>query len=82
MGNIIGPQTFRTKDAPRFMPAEITIIALFGACVIDMVLLFFYLSSQNRNKEKETMKPGYRKEAGSEFWDLTDRENKDFVYAL
>ena len=27
VGNIIGPQTFRPKDAPRYVPAEITIIA-------------------------------------------------------
>jgi ACS family allantoate permease-like MFS transporter len=26
-GNIIGPQTFRPKDAPRYIPAEIVIVS-------------------------------------------------------
>jgi len=28
VGNIIGPQTFRPKDAPRYIPAEIVIVSL------------------------------------------------------
>lgn len=27
VGNIIGPQTFRPKDAPRYIPAEIVIVS-------------------------------------------------------
>lgn len=82
VGSIVGPQTFRAKDAPRYVPAEITIIVLFAACMVDMLLLFLYLARQNRQKEMKRQRPGYVKQEGIEFWDLTDRENPEFVYAL
>lgn len=82
VGNIVGPQTFRAKDAPRYVSAEITIIVLFAACMVDMLLLFSYLAWQNRQKEMKRQRHGYVKQDGVEFWDLTDRENPEFVYAL
>jgi ACS family allantoate permease-like MFS transporter len=33
-GNIIGPQTFRPKDAPRYIPAEIVIVSFCIHCII------------------------------------------------
>jgi ACS family allantoate permease-like MFS transporter len=33
-GNIIGPQTFQTKDKPQYRPAEITIIVCWAACLV------------------------------------------------
>ena len=82
VGNIVGPQTFRAKDAPRFVPAEITIVVLFAACTVDMLLLFSYLLWQNRLKEHKRAEVGYMKKEDMEFWDLTDRENSEFVYSL
>lgn len=38
VGNIVGPRIFRAKDAPRYVSAEITIIVLFAACMVDMML--------------------------------------------
>ena len=82
VGNIVGPQTFRAKAAPRYVSAEITIIVLFAACMVDMLLLFSYLAWQNRQKERKRQTEGHVKQEGIEFWDLTDRENLEFVYAL
>ena len=82
VGNIVGPQTFRAEDAPRYVSAEITIIVLFAACMLDMLLLFSYLVWQNRQKERRRQREGYVKQEGIEFWDLTDRENLEFTYAL
>jgi ACS family allantoate permease-like MFS transporter len=42
VGNIIGPQTFRTKDAPRYVPGEIGILVCYGVCLLD--LCFIYVS--------------------------------------
>lgn len=42
-GNIVGPQTFRAKDAPRYVPAEITIVCCWGVCLLD--LAFIYVST-------------------------------------
>ncbi|RFU29208.1 hypothetical protein B7463_g7128, partial [Scytalidium lignicola] len=82
VGNIIGPQTFRPKDAPRYTPAEITIICCWGACLINLVFIAWYYRSQNKKKAAMRAAPGYRKLDQQEFLDLTDCENPEFVYTL
>ncbi|KAL9051457.1 MAG: hypothetical protein Q9162_005988 [Coniocarpon cinnabarinum] len=81
-GNIIGPQTFRPKDAPRYVPAEITIIACWSFCLLDLACIYTYCRWQNRKKSKVRNAPGYTRLENQEFLDLTDRENPEFVYVL
>ena len=81
-GNIIGPQTFRPKDAPRYVPAEIVIIACWAFCLVNLGLIYTYCRYQNNNKRKAREAPGYTKLENQEFLDLTDRENPEFVYSL
>ena len=72
-GNIIGPQTFRPKDAPRYVPAEITIIVCWGACLLDLGFIYWYCKHQNRKKARLRAQPAYEKVENQEFMDLTDR---------
>ena len=81
-GNIIGPQTFRPKDAPRYVPAEITIIVCWCCCLVDLACIYAYFRYQNRKKRKIREAPGYQKLENQEFLDLTDRENPEFNYVL
>jgi len=37
IGNIIAPQTFQAADAPRYMPAKITLIAVMGGAAVVAV---------------------------------------------
>jgi MFS transporter, ACS family, allantoate permease len=60
-GNIIGPQTFRPKDAPRYLPAEITILACWSACLLDILFIFWYCRRQNKKKAGIRAQPGYVK---------------------
>ncbi|GAB7355398.1 hypothetical protein MBLNU459_g5917t1 [Dothideomycetes sp. NU459] len=82
VGNIIGPQTFRPKDAPRYVPAEITIICCWGVCIVDMFFIYWYSRRQNRIKAAVRASPEYVKLENQEWLDLTDRENPEFVYTL
>ncbi|KAL8930433.1 MAG: hypothetical protein Q9208_000617 [Pyrenodesmia sp. 3 TL-2023] len=66
-GNIIGPQTFRPKDAPRYVPAEITIICCWHL---------------NKKKAAFRARPEYVKLENQEWLDLTDKENPEFIYSL
>ncbi|MCJ1473416.1 hypothetical protein MMC13_002067, partial [Lambiella insularis] len=75
VGNIIGPQTFRPQDMPRYKPAEITIIVCWVACLVDLVLIWCYCRYQNRKKAAIREDPGYTKLDNQEWLDLTDREN-------
>lgn len=78
----IGPQTFRPKDQPRYKPAEITIIVCWGACIVDLLFIWWYYRNQNRKKAGLRAQPHYRKLENQEWLDLTDRENPEFVYTL
>ena len=64
VGNIIGPQTFRAKDAPRYIPAEITIVVILTACMADMLFILAYLTRRNRQKEENRQRDGYVKQKG------------------
>ncbi|KAL9012317.1 MAG: hypothetical protein Q9173_002912 [Seirophora scorigena] len=81
-GNIIGPQTFRPKDRPRYVPAEITIICCWGACLCDILFIYWYCKHENKKKAAFRARPEYRKLENQEWLDLTDRENPEFVYSL
>jgi len=81
-GNIIGPQTFRPKDAPRYVPAEVTIIVCWGLCLIDMYFIAWYCRYQNKKKAALRAADGYVKLENQEWLDLTDRENPEFIYTL
>ncbi|MCJ1429578.1 hypothetical protein MMC29_007493 [Sticta canariensis] len=81
-GNIIGPQTFRPKDAPRYAPAEVTIVCCWGVCIIDLLFISWYYRHQNRKKAAFRAQPEYQKLENQEWLDLTDKENPEFVYSL
>ena len=61
VGNIIGPQTFRPKDAPEYRPGEITIIVCMGCCLIDLYFIYWYCKRQNKKKEMIRAHPEYVK---------------------
>lgn len=81
-GNIIGPQLFRPKDEPRYIPAEITDLVCWSVCILDLAYIHWYYRARNKKHEELRNMPGYIKVDKQEFLDLTDRENKEFVYSL
>ncbi|TVY94432.1 putative transporter [Lachnellula willkommii] len=82
VGNIIGPQVFRPKDAPRYLPAEITMVVCYSVCALELILIFLYYKRLNKKNAAFRATPGYKKLDKQEFLDLTDKENKEFVYTL
>jgi len=82
VGNIIGPQVFQAKDAPDYRPAKITIIVCWVLSLLDILFIYWWCRSQNAKKAAVRAQPGYVKIEGQEFYDLTDRENPEFIYSL
>lgn len=82
VGNIIGPQVFQAKDAPQYRPAEITVVVCWAVCVLDVLFIYWWWRRENARKAEIRAQPGYVKIEGQEFYDLTDRENPEFVYSL
>jgi ACS family allantoate permease-like MFS transporter len=69
VGNIIGPQVFRPEDAPRYVPAEITIIVCWGVCLLDLYFIWWWYRRQNANKAQARGKPGYVRLENQEYDD-------------
>ncbi|ORY01750.1 major facilitator superfamily transporter [Clohesyomyces aquaticus] len=76
LGNILGPLTFRDADAPEFIPAKITIVAVDTSVVLAVGVLLLYYRWENKRRDKA----GIAHQQDIEFSDLTDRENKELRY--
>lgn len=78
VGNIVGPETFRAKEAPGFRSAKLTLVIAWALLVAFSPLAGGYYALKNRSREKRagevTDKQAY---AG-----LTDKENQTFRYHL
>ncbi|EST09991.1 Major facilitator superfamily [Kalmanozyma brasiliensis GHG001] len=86
VGNLIGPQTYRAKDAPDYVPAKITLITMFGfaaLCLIAIGATHYIWNKQNGmlgmgadvegDAAKET-------EDHEDLTDLTDKQRASFRY--
>ena len=87
IANIIGPQTFQSRDAPNYIPAKITIFAVAGGAMVVSVLLRLLYGFRNRKSVKvrqaqlaelEAEGTANLREEGDA--NQTDRTNKAFVY--
>ncbi|KAB8079008.1 major facilitator superfamily domain-containing protein [Aspergillus leporis] len=81
-GNIIGPQIFRPQDAPRYVPAEITIIVCWGVCLFLIAFIWWWYRRQNAKKAQIRASPDYVRLENQEWLDLTDWENHELEYSL
>ena len=75
-GNILGPLTFRNEDAPRYIPAKLSIVVVDSVAIGTTVLLLLYYRWQNKRRDAAVLE--HTRDV--EFADLTDRENKEFRY--
>ena len=78
LGNILGPLTFRNADAPDFIPAKVTIVAVDGVAILSTITLLLYYRWQNKRREKHMAGVEHKRDV--EFADLTDIENWEFRY--
>jgi hypothetical protein len=77
IANIIGPQTFQSKDAPGYKPAKITVFVVCGASMVLAFCLRILYGVRNKRRVAES---GMTEILGDEHMDLTDQTNPRFVY--
>lgn len=80
VGNLVGPQVFKSKEAPVYSTALITILACFLAAIVNLVLLCFLASRENKRRDALGAEPAVSSHRSSD--DKTDRENLAFRYTL
>lgn len=55
----LGPQTFRPEDAPRYVPAEVTVIVCWGVCLFLLDGVWMWYRRENEKKILFTARPEY-----------------------
>ncbi|EON96760.1 putative allantoate permease protein [Phaeoacremonium minimum UCRPA7] len=73
VGNIIGPQTFIAKQAPEYTGGITAMLVSYCVCICLAVGLGFSYWRTNKAREASEAE-------GGGFLDMTDKENKTFVY--
>ncbi|KAF7366791.1 MFS domain-containing protein [Mycena sanguinolenta] len=86
VGNIIGPQLFKPKDAPQYIPAKIILLVTEIVTAMIAAALRIYYGWQNSKRDAAEKREHERTDvkveevANIEWLNLTDRENKTFRY--
>ncbi|TXT13083.1 hypothetical protein VHUM_01484 [Vanrija humicola] len=78
VGSLVGPQCFKQKDAPAYVPALTVIVVMLAVCILLFIATHFLYA--HRNRKRVWTEGNEPLAADSE--DLTDRENPHFHYAL
>lgn len=76
VGNLIAPQIFQEKDAPRYLPGFIVHLVVYGVYLLLVVVTRIVLLARNRQKAAQVAEISH----DLAFQDLTDRENPNFRY--
>lgn len=93
IANIISPQLWQSKDKPRYVPAWVVQIVLSFSIAPGLIAIVWYILKQRNNVRLAELstkdKTGFIKDdEGNEFevnvaaLDLTDLEDKTFIYPL
>ena len=83
-GNIIGPQTFRSSDAPNYPKAKAAIVGCYCAAIVLMAAMTWLNVRENNKRDRLQAELGdkYVEIENQEFADLTDFENPAFRYSI
>lgn len=84
VGNILGTQTFQSKQAPGYISGKISILATLAATCLVIVVLRLYNDWLNKQNAKKLENMSEEEKQGLQdrlaFADITDRQNPFFVY--
>lgn len=78
-----GPQVFLAWDGPRYFIAFATHLGCYGLLVIDIILLRWYLTAQNKKRDRlaaEGVHEAHDESFVHAFEDITDKKNPNFRY--
>ena len=82
-GNWIGPQTFRSNEAPEYKNGKLMVAVMYGLAACTLIMLRYVNVWENRRRDKKaTEQPEIEAVEGQEFQDLTDFQMPKFRYVL
>ncbi|EMC97522.1 hypothetical protein BAUCODRAFT_69027 [Baudoinia panamericana UAMH 10762] len=82
VANMIGPQTFRAKDAPHYRPAKITVLATLagGALLACCLFVYYYLVNGMREKKHPVDRSETELSEKDKWTGATDKSDLSFRY--
>ncbi|CAK7219663.1 hypothetical protein SCUCBS95973_003894 [Sporothrix curviconia] len=85
VANIVSPQTFLAREAPRYTTGVAVTLASFCAVIVLLVVLYFMYVAENRRRDQDaagTPPMTEDERMRTAFHDFTDKENRIMRYAL
>lgn len=80
-GNLIGPQTFRSEQAPKYTSGVVSMLTSYCVCMLLMLAYWLVATWENKRKDGKYGKPEDVHEGTVEgFVDVTDKEQHNFRY--
>jgi hypothetical protein len=83
-GNWIGPQTFRSTQAPEYFDGKLMVAIMYAMAAVTLVAIRVINIIENKRRDCKAIEEPDTAHAtpGSEFLDLTDFEQPAFRYVL
>jgi MFS transporter, ACS family, allantoate permease len=81
-GNWIGPQTFRSNEAPKYYHGKMMVAVMYGCAALTIVAIRVVNILENKRRDKEALENPESNTQGTEFLDLTDFQQPKFRYIL
>ncbi|SCW00843.1 LAFE_0C13234g1_1 [Lachancea fermentati] len=83
LGNIVGPQSYRVKDAPDYYPAKISMLITQAVSIplAWLIALIYYLRNKRRNAKQALETVEIEDDMLNAWSNLTDFQNKSFRYS-
>ncbi|OQE11086.1 hypothetical protein PENVUL_c003G01206 [Penicillium vulpinum] len=83
-GNWIGPQTFRSDQAPEYFDGKLMVAIMYALAAVTLLIIRFVNIWENKRRDRKAIENPDTAYAtpGSEFLDLTDFEQPAFRYVL
>ena len=88
VGNIIGPQTFRSSEAPHYHSAYVAMLVGYVVKLVAVITLYVYMLLANKKRDREVAASGVagcdeeREAIERGMHDVTELDNKGFRYTL
>ncbi|POS68964.1 major facilitator superfamily transporter [Diaporthe helianthi] len=79
-GNLIGPQTFISKEAPKYQSGVIAMLVSYCLSISLLLLYFVIFYAENRRTDKKYGRPSEIRNVVEGFADVTDKKQRDFRY--
>lgn len=84
-GNLIGPQTFKTNQAPNYTSATVAMVVCMSLTFVALIVLWIDYSWDNKRRDARMEDPvvvEFARIPNHEFADLTDKQNPLFRYSI